>query len=47
MRREVREVTGREGEPRDKPNVFARAIIQDIFVIPVREIILILHGSRR
>src|SRR6266700_3819481 len=39
-----REVSGREWKPRDKPDVFARAIIQDIFGIAVREIVLILHG---
>ena len=40
-----REVSGREWKPRDKPYVFASAIIEDVFGVPVREIVLILHGG--
>ena len=40
-----REVTGREREPRNEADVFARAVVQDVFGIAVREIVLILHGG--
>src|SRR2546423_6800429 len=39
------EIAGREWEPRDKSDVIATAIIEDVFGIAVCEVVLILHGG--